>query len=69
MEKLRYTDETDRCYGAAGMAISLVVFDGEDILSAISLDGPEGSQTMTLAPNSFSRAIRASRPRPHGARY
>lgn len=53
MEKLRYTDETDRCYGAAGMAISLVVFDGEDILSAISLDGPEGSQTMTLAPEFF----------------
>lgn len=53
MEKLRYTDETDRCYGAAGMAISLVVFDGEDILSAISLDGPEGTQTMALAPEFF----------------
>ena len=61
MEKLRYTDETDRCYGAAGMAISLVVYDGEEMLSAISLDGPAGSQTMTLAPE--------SRPRPHGARY
>lgn len=42
MEKLRYTDETDRCYGAAGMAISLVVYDGEEMLSAISLDGPRG---------------------------
>ena len=53
MEKLRYTDETDRCYGAAGMAISLVVYDGEEMLSAISLDGPAGSQTMTLAPEFF----------------
>lgn len=53
MEKLRYTDETDRCYGAAGMAISLVIFDGEDILSAISLDAPEGEQTMTLTPEFF----------------
>ncbi|MCM1521688.1 MAG: hypothetical protein NC039_03430 [Muribaculaceae bacterium] len=53
MEKLRYTDETDRCYGAAGMAISLVVFDGEEILSAISLDGPEGAQTMSLTPDFF----------------
>ncbi|MCM1162896.1 MAG: hypothetical protein NC339_01385 [Muribaculaceae bacterium] len=53
MEKLRYTDETDRCYGAAGMAISLVVFDGEEILSAISLDSPEGGQTMALTPEFF----------------
>lgn len=53
MEKLRYTDETDRCYGAAGMAISLMVYDGEEMLSAISLDGPAGSQTMTLAPEFF----------------
>lgn len=53
MEKLRYTDETDRCYGAAGMAISLVVYDGEDILSAISLDAPEGEDTMALTPDFF----------------
>lgn len=53
MEKLRYIDEADRCYGAAGMAISLAVFDGEDILTAISLDGPEGTRTMTLAPEFF----------------
>lgn len=51
MEKLKYTDETDRCYGAAGMAISLVVYDGEELLSALSLDGDE--PTMTLAPDFF----------------
>lgn len=52
MEKLRYTDESDRCYGAAGMAISLVVYDGEELLSAISLDGDD-TDTMTLVPDFF----------------
>lgn len=33
-----YKDESDRCYGATGMAIGLVVFDGEDLLSAIDID-------------------------------
>ena len=30
-----------------------MVYDGEEMLSAISLDGPAGSQTMTLAPEFF----------------
>ena len=38
--KLSYRNENDRCYGAAGMAIGLVVFDGEDMLAGISLDAP-----------------------------
>ena len=33
-----YKDEADRCYGVAGMAIGLVVFDGEDLLTAIDID-------------------------------
>lgn len=35
---MSYTDATDRCYGATGMAIALVVFDGEDRLESIDID-------------------------------
>lgn len=40
---LRYRDETDRAYGIAGMAISLVLWDGEPYLASLSLDNPVGS--------------------------
>lgn len=43
MEQFRYNDENDRSYGAAGMAIGLVVFDGEDMISTISLDRDSGN--------------------------
>lgn len=46
---LKYSDETDRSFGLAGMAISMVVWDGEDMLSAVSLDNPMG-EGMELAP-------------------
>lgn len=36
--KLSYRNEDDKCYGATGMAIAVVVFDGEDMLSAVDLD-------------------------------
>ncbi|MCH5326626.1 MAG: hypothetical protein J1E29_05420 [Duncaniella sp.] len=52
MEKLKYIDESDRCYGAAGMAISLAVFDGEELLSAISLDA-DSSDLVSLTPEFF----------------
>lgn len=39
MDSLKYSDENDRCYGATGMAIGLMVFDGEDMLASISIDG------------------------------
>lgn len=35
---LSYTCEDDKCYGATGMAISIMVLESEDMLSAISLD-------------------------------
>lgn len=53
MESLKYTDETDRCYGAAGMAISLVIYDGEEVLAGFSLDPDSGAGTMTLTPDFF----------------
>lgn len=35
---LKYADETDKAYGLAGMAISLVAWDAEEWLEAINLD-------------------------------
>ncbi len=35
---LSYKNDDDKCYGAAGMAISLVVLDGDDMLSAVNVD-------------------------------
>ncbi len=42
IDKLKYSDETDKSLGLAGMAISLVAYDGEEYLSGVSLvDGEE----------------------------
>lgn len=38
MDILRYKDETDKAYGLAGMAISLVAWDAEEWLDSIDLD-------------------------------
>ena len=38
MDELKYQDETDKAYGPAGMAISLVVWDAEEWLDSINLD-------------------------------
>ena len=52
MEKFRYTDDSDRAYGAAGMAIGLVVYDGDEILYSIDLDADPGDM-LTLTPDFF----------------
>ena len=36
----KYIDEDDKCYGIAGMAVAMMVLDGENLLSSISLDAP-----------------------------
>ncbi|MDE5727952.1 MAG: hypothetical protein K2H83_08135 [Duncaniella sp.] len=53
MEKLRYADETDRCFGAAGMAVSLVIYDGEDLLTSISLDNASEADTVEMSPDFY----------------
>ena len=35
---LKYIDEEDKCYGIAGMAVAIMVWDGEKLLSSVSLD-------------------------------
>ncbi|MCM1505257.1 MAG: hypothetical protein NC127_08685 [Muribaculum sp.] len=40
---LRYVDEEDKCYGITGMAISLVIWDSEEMIAAVRLDAePDG---------------------------
>ncbi len=41
--KLSYSNEDDKCYGATGMAIGLMVFNGEDMLDSMNLDASPGA--------------------------
>lgn len=52
MEKFSYADEADRAYGATGMAIGLMIYDGDDLLYSINLDATPGSM-MELSPDFF----------------
>lgn len=51
-KSLHYADETDRCYGLAGMAISLVVWDAEEMLLEIDLDAP-AEEALRLTPDFY----------------
>ena len=39
---LQYKDEEDKCYGITGMAISLIIWDSEDVIASVSLDAEPG---------------------------
>lgn len=43
IESLKYSDERDKSYGMAGMAIALVASDGQNLMAHISLDGDADS--------------------------
>jgi len=45
-DKLKYTDETDKSLGVAGMAITLVACDCEDMLAGVSLEDDEDTVSM-----------------------
>lgn len=49
-KSLRYTDERDKTYGIAGMVITLVACDRQDILAAIDLDA-EPSHCLIMSHN------------------
>lgn len=56
--KLRYADESDRCYGLAGMALALLIDEDDDALfDSISIDMPVG-EALALLP----RFIHTGRP-------
>jgi len=40
MDKLKYKDEADRAYGLVGMAVSLLVWDADEMLESLDLDAP-----------------------------
>jgi len=63
-ETLKYADETDKSYGLAGMAISLVAWDAEEWLDAINLDAQADEAMrmstefyMTIAPRVGAKAL------------
>jgi hypothetical protein len=39
---MKYRDELDKSYGAAGMVLGLTVFDASDLFTAVTLDGGPG---------------------------
>lgn len=43
MNSLGYISEDDKCYGATGVAISIMVYDCDELLSAVSLDAAPDS--------------------------
>ena len=47
---LKYADETDRVLGLTGMTISMLVWDGEEYLTAVSLDNRPG-EGLELSPD------------------
>lgn len=47
---LLYTDEKDRSLGLAGMAVSMVVWEGKDMLAEINIDAEPG-KGMTFTPD------------------
>ena len=54
MQQLRYTDEADRAYGATGMAIGLMIYDGDDLLYSIDLDAADTETgMMELSPDFY----------------
>lgn len=64
MDILKYKDETDKAYGLAGMAISLVAWDAEEWLESINIDAePDKAIQMsqefylTLAPRVGAKAV------------
>lgn len=64
MDILKYKDETDKAYGLAGMAISLVAWDAEEWLESINIDAePDEAIQMsqefylTLAPRVGAKAV------------
>ncbi len=64
MDILKYKDETDKAYGLAGMAISLVAWDAEEWLESINIDAdPDKAIQMsqefylTVAPRVGAKAV------------
>ena len=49
---MKYRDELDKSYGAAGMVLGLSVFDASDLFTAVTLDG-DGPGCIQFTPEFF----------------
>ena len=52
MEKLKYTSESDRAYGATGMAIGLVIYDGDEMLASVDI-AADPNDMVALSPEFY----------------
>lgn len=57
---LKYTDDSDKCYGVTGMAIGIVALDGESLLESLSLDAEPGDSVKFSSEYYFSGNPRLS---------
>jgi len=49
---MRYRDELDKCYGVAGMALGLEVYEAERLYGAVTVDA-EGTECVRFTPEFF----------------
>lgn len=49
---MRYRDEDDKCYGIAGMAIGLAIFEAQDMFTGVTLDG-DGLDCIIFVPQYY----------------
>ncbi|MEF2644006.1 MAG: hypothetical protein U0M50_08100 [Paramuribaculum sp.] len=42
-QRLSYRNENDKCYGITGMAMAVVIFDGEEMLAGVDMDAEPGA--------------------------
>lgn len=49
---MKYRNEEDKCYGVAGMAIGLSVFDADDLLAEVTIDA-DGVDCMRFTPDYY----------------
>ena len=49
---MKYRSEEDKCYGVAGMAIGLSVFDAEELLSEVNIDA-DGMDCVQFVPDFY----------------
>ncbi|MDE7443282.1 MAG: hypothetical protein K2M65_03890 [Muribaculaceae bacterium] len=51
-QSIKYRNEEDKSYGLTGMAISVVVWDCDHLLAAVSIDG-ENAESMEMTPEFY----------------
>ncbi len=50
---MKYRDEIDKCYGVAGMALSLSLFNADDKFSSITIDAENGFDCINFTPDYY----------------